>query len=509
MGGYTLQGNNNDGVSSYIRGFDILGPKILAFGNSETLQSRSVKSSSTLISYLSRLNYAYKDRYLLTATFRRDGSSRFGAESRFANFGSAAIGWKISEEAFFDDLTFIDDAKIRASIGRTGSNSIPDFIAKPSLSPVRHSFGTSQVSGVINADPGNINLTWETSDQMDVGIDLIMFDNGVNLTLDYYNNTTSGLLLNKQIPYSSGYPNGYLTNIGEMRNSGFELSTNIRVLNKNDLKWEVGGNVTRNYNKVLDLGGAEQVQKWYGVLRHVPGMEYKQLYGVKALGVARQGDGSGVTAGDYIFLDADGDGLIGSFVDPDGVPLGSPNQDWIFGFNTNIQYRNFMLSALLHGQSGAVMQDFNLIQWQNGANHRNVSKEFHYEGRYIDESNPGDGETGRAGALVTSASGVGSVSSIGIQKTDYLRIKNIMLSYDMVSMLNKYGLGEASVFVSVENLFTFTKFIGGNPDAVNGSIGPLGPSRLEGVYDGREIGVQVIASQPLPRIFTLGVNLSF
>lgn len=510
LSGYTAQKEKNDGVWASVNGFDILGPKIIGFGNAETLNANSVRDASSLISYLGRLNYAYDDKYLLTATFRRDGSSRFGTNSRFANFGSAAIGWRVSKEKFLENAKFLNDLKLRASYGRTGSNSIPNYIAKPSLTSIRHSFGSSQVTGVVNADPGNINLTWETSDQVDMGLDLSMFRNRLTIIGDYYRNTTSGLLLNKQIPLSSGFPSGYLTNIGRMRNWGYEFSLTADIVDNEDWKWTIGGNVTRNWNKVLDLGGADQIQKWYGVLRHVPGREFKEIYGVEVIGVARQGDGSGVAPGDLIFRDVDGDGTIGSFVTADGVPIGSPNQDWAYGITSTLRYGQFTLSTLLQGQAGAQMQDFNLNQIANGANINNVSKKFHYEGRYIDEDHPGNGHVPRAGALVTSAGGVGSVSSIAIQSTDYLRIKNISLSYDFDNELLKvYGINRLRLYGSIENLYTFTNFIGGNPDAVNGSIGPVGPSRLPGISDGREIGINVMASQPLPRIMTIGLNITF
>uniref|UniRef100_UPI00235461DB TonB-dependent receptor domain-containing protein n=1 Tax=Maribacter polysiphoniae TaxID=429344 RepID=UPI00235461DB len=366
------------------------------------------------------------------------------------------------------------------------------------------------ITGVVNSDPGNVNLTWETSDQLDTGFDLTILNNRITIVGDYYQNTTSGLLLNKQIPLSSGFPGGYLTNIGRMRNWGYEFSLSADIIDNEDWKWSLGGNVTRNWNKVIDLGGADQIQKWFGVLRHVPGREFKEIYGVHVIGVARNGDGSGITPGDLIFKDVDGDGAIGSFVTADGVPIGSPNQDWAFGATSTLRYKRFTLSTLLQGQAGAQMQDFNLNQIANGANINNVSKRFHYNGRYIDENNPGNGIVPRAGALVTSSAGVGSVSSIAIQSTDYLRIKNISLSYAFKNdLLADYGINKLSLYTSIENLYTFTNFIGGNPDAVNGSIGPVGPSRLSGISDGREIGINVMASQPLPRIMTLGLNVSF
>jgi TonB-dependent starch-binding outer membrane protein SusC len=514
--GYTAQENNYESLNSNVNSIAINGPILLSLGDTKTLTSTNGVTSNTLLSSLGRLNYSFKGKYLLTATVRRDGSSRFGANNRYKTFGSIAAGWLLSEESFMDNLSFVTTAKIRGSYGTTGSNGIPDFVARPSLNPVNQAFGSSLIKGVYNGDPGNENLTWETSEKLDIGLDLSLVDNRVNVVFDYYDNKTSDLLLSKSLPTSSGYA-GTLTNIGEMRNWGYELMLDANVIRKNDFSLTLGGNVTHNNQEVLSLGGAQELFNFFGALRTVVGGELQQIRGVKAIGVVKPGEvipaQPNVVAGDIKFEDFDNNGAIGDFLSDDGQLVGDPNLDWIYGFNATLRFKNFELFALLQGQAGGYVYDFYLIQVGTDAQGVNLSKEFWYDGRYVSESQQGNGTTPRAGALLTGNAGVGFVSSLGAQKTDYLRIRNITLSYNIpASLSEKISVRGARIFTSVENLVTFTDFIGGNPDARRNSIGGpglIGGSRLGGTYDGRELGLTSVPSLPLPRTWTFGLNFSF
>jgi len=516
LAGYTAQSDQSASLNANVSSLAVVGPPILSLGDTKTLTASNGFSENTLLSYLGRLNYAFKGKYLLTATIRRDGSSRFGANNRFKTFGSIAGGWIISDEKFLSGSTIVSNAKIRGSYGTTGSNGIPDFIARPSLNPVNQAFGSSLLKGVFNGDPGNSNLTWETSKKLDIGFDVSLFSNKINVVFDYYNNETTDLLLTKSLPLSSGFA-GTLTNIGNMRNSGFELTVNANVVKKGDLSISLGGNVTNNKQEVLSLGGANELFNFFGALRTVVGGELQQIRGVKAIGVVRQGDvlpaQPNVVPGDIKFEDADDNGSIGDFLSGDGQLVGDPNLDWIYGLNATIKYKNFELFTLLQGQSGGSVYDFYLIQVGTDAQGVNISKDFWYDGRYVSESQPGNGTTPRAGALQTGNAGVGFVSSLGVQKTDYLRVRNVTLSYTLPSaFLSKYRLGSGRVFTSIENLYTFTKFIGGNPDARRNSIGGpglIGGSRLSGTSDGRELALTSVPSLPLPRTWTVGINFSF
>ena len=513
--GFTLQRDRVEFVSSNVSGLQIPGARILSIGDSETLTSNNGFGENALASVLGRLNYSFKDRYLLTATVRRDGSSRFGANNRYQTFGSFALGWRLSEEAFVKELGFVNDAKLRVSYGSTGSNAIPDFIARPSLRPVNHSLGAVQLTGVRIGDPGNPGLTWETSEQLDIGLDLILMDGRYSLVLDYYNNVTTSLLLSRNIVASSGY-GGFLTNIGSMRNDGIELSASVAVMETRDFEVVVGGNLTHNNQEILDLGGDEEIRNFFGALRRTVGGELQNIHVVEHVGIVREGETHpaqpGAQPGTMLYRDADGDGSISNFLGPDGVNLEGTNLDYIYGFHTDVRYKDLELSVRFNGQAGASVLDLYIIQIGAPFRRVNLSREFWYDGRYISESEPGDGKTPSASGFDT---GIGAVSSLGIQDTDFLRLRNITLTYNLPQRLLQ-GLGvrgaRGRVYTSMENVHMWTSFIGGNPAGRRNSAGGpslFGQSRIPGVADGREIGLTSPPHLPLPRAWTFGIHITY
>jgi TonB-dependent starch-binding outer membrane protein SusC len=513
LGGFTLQKNSSESVSASVRELQVPGVRNVNIGNSDTRSGSNGSFESTLVSYLGRLNYGFKDRYLVTGTVRTDGSSVFGANNRYQTFGSFALGWRFSEESFMQNISSLNSGKLRFSYGTTGSNSIPPYASRATLTARNHSFGGSTLFGTTLGNPGNNYLTWETSKQMNIGLDVSMFNYRVNLVVDYYNNETTSLLLTKNIVPSSGYST-FLTNIGSMLNKGVELSLDLRVVDTEDWGWSVGGNITFNDQEILDLGGEEEIFNFFGALRRVVGGELQQIQGPKVIGIAREGDDQSAqplqTPGAVIYEDVDGDGTISNFLGPDGQLIGDTNVDVIYGFNTNLRYKNFDLNLLFNGQSGAYVYDFWQIQIAAPFRRTNLSKEYWFDGRYIDESNPGDGKTPAADGFDMNA---GPVSSLGVQATDYLRIRNATLSYHLPnSILEKLGMSNARIFCSIENLYTFTDYIGGNPEARRQSIGGpalIGGSQIGSVTDGRELGLNSPAPLPLPRTWILGLSVNF
>lgn len=508
LAGYTLQKDKSKFITSSVNGLPVTGVKVLSLGNSATLNSRNGLTENTLMSYLGRGNYSFKDRYLITGTVRSDGSSRFGSNNRFKTFGSFALGWRLSEEEFIKNLKVVDNAKIRVSYGTSGSNSIPNYIASASLDPTQWSFGGVAVTGANVGDPGNPDLTWETSTQLDIGLDLGLFKNRFNMVFDYYNNETTSLLLVKNVVPSSGFA-GFLTNIGSLRNRGVEVALDARVINNNDFNWTIGGNVTWNQQEILDLGGVDEIRNYFGAVRQFVGGELQNIHLVNAIGIFREGDSAPAqpnsVPGDIIYEDFNGDGTISNFLGPDGQNLEGTNLDWIYGLNTSLKYKSFELSTLFNGQAGGSIFDQRLFLGEDGR--LNIYKEKWYDGRYISESQPGDGVTPRAGGRL----GQRTISTM-IQKTDFFRFKNITLSYDLPeTFLDKTGITNARMFFSVENIHTWTKFVGGNPEGRGNSAGGpslLGGSRISGVDDSRELAVSNLAHLPLPRTFTLGINFS-
>ncbi len=513
LAGFTLQKNTSKYVSASVSELQVPGIRNVNIGNSETLQGSNGSSANSLVSYLARLNYVYKDKYLLTGTVRTDGSSKFGASNKYHTFGSFALGWRFSEEGFLAGSEYLSNGKLRLSYGQTGSNSIRDFDSRASMNTQRHAFGSSAVLGTVLGLPGNDFLTWETSEQFDIGLDLGFIDNRFNLVIDYYNNKTTSLLLTKNVVPSSGY-SSFLTNVGSMRNKGIEFSLDASIVDTKDWGWSVGGNMTINDQEILDLGGDDQILNFFGALRRVVGGELQQIQGPRVIKIAREGDDQSAqplkTPGAYIYEDVDGDGKISNFLGADGQLIGDTNLDLVYGLNSKLRFKNFDLSVLLNGQSGAYVYDFWQIQIAAPFRKTNLSKEFWYSGRYVSESNPGDGKTPAANGF---DSGIATVASTGVQKTDYLRIRNVTFSYKLPTVfLSKFGISSGKVFTSVENLYTFTKFSGGNPEARRASAGGpalIGGSQIREVTDGRELGLNSPPGLPLPRIWTVGANINF
>lgn len=494
---YTITGANANSFSSNLG-------QTIGFGTNQSAFSGA--SGNTLLSYLARANYSYKDKYLLTATIRRDGSSRFGTNKRWGSFPSIAAAWNLSNENFMQSVRFLDHAKIRASYGSTGSNFIGDFTSKASLTSVNHSFGNTPVVGFINADPGNPDLSWEKSNQTDIGLDFGLF-NRVNVTFDYFNNISKDLLLAVNVPTSTGYGSN-LQNIGSMKKWGYELTANANIIRQKDFSWDFGFNVSHLRQKVLTLGptGAPLYQ-FFAVLVTKIGGPLEQEHALQQIGILSQADiddpkvakkAVGDKAGDYKFLDYNKDGLIDAFNGADGVLVGDNNPRWLYGINTSVRYKNFRLSALLQGQAGGKVLDFVYQIMSLHTNNTNMDIYF-YDGRYISESQPGNGKVPRAGY-----NDVGAVSSWEVQKTDYLRIRNINLSYTFpASISKKVWLNDLRAYISVENLFTFKKYQGGNPQATRNGF----DTQIFG--DRKTLGLNSVATAPIPGIFTLGINFSF
>lgn len=499
LGGVTYQSENAQGIRVGISDFGVMPPTSIGFGNISNLSGSNSFSGNNLISYLGRLDYGYKGKYLISASGRRDGSSRFGSNNRFSNFGSIALGWRLSEEAFLKESDLISDLKLRLSYGLTGNNQIGDFSARSTLNTTDVTIGNSLLKGVESGTPGSPQLTWEKANEYNIGLDFSLLDYRINASVDLYNRETSSLLLSKDLPASTGFTS-ILTNIGKMSNRGIEVSLNASPIRSNNVEWSIGGNFAMDEEKVLDINDAPFINMFSQVIMHVKGKSLYQIQSVRALGILMPGETPpkaqpNAKPGDVIFEDVNGDGSISSFQGPDGVLLGSSHPKITYGFNTNFRYKQLNLSMLFQGQAGGVVQDFGLIQVGTPFQSANMSKEFWYTGRYIDDTNTGDGKTPKPGRFLASAAGAGTVSSMGIQSTKFLRLTNLTLSYNLPEQVyKKLGLGKMQVYSSLENLFTITPYIeSNNPDKMVAGI-----QSLTGIL-----------TQPIPTIWTFGINVSF
>ena len=313
----------------------------------------------TIQSFLGRVNYAYHDKYLITGTLRRDGSSRFGADNRWGTFPSASVGWRISEENFMKSQQLVTDLKLRASYGLTGNNAIGDYRAIGQLASVKYIIGDGLASGLSRSTFSNANLGWETTRQLDLGLDFSLLNSRVSVTADYYRKVNTDMLFTIQTPSVTGITSA-VVNLGKVQNKGVELSLSSRNL-VGALKWSTNFNITFNQNKVLAMStDAEQIlsgsagRPAYAITQ--VGYPIGSFYGRRFLGVFKTEQEANeykaqpfAHAGDIKWKDIDGNGVIN---DNDREVIGNPFPKYYFGFNNSFSYKNFSLDIMTSGSVG-------------------------------------------------------------------------------------------------------------------------------------------------------------
>ncbi len=461
-----------------------------------------------LMSYLSRLTYNYKGKYLLTASVRADGSSRFGSKNRWGTFPSASVGWVISDEEFLSGVETISLAKLRASYGVTGNNNIGNYTQYALNNPVNAVFGPGQGSanaGVVPFTLANPNLGWETTKQFDIGADVGLFNDRVQLAYDYYHKNTTNLLYNVQIPQESGFTN-FNENIGEIEFWGHEVAlTTLNTTGK--LKWTTNANISFNRNKVLAL--AEGIDRVYGTFNITQvGKPFGQFYGHQAQGLymnaADLANSPSVpgrsTVGSIKLTDQNGDGIITNGGDfDDRIILGNPFPKFIYGITNTFNYGKFDLTIVGSGSYGNELMARHIYSTANLDGVFNLLKEVQY--RFRSEENPGKGFYGTT---------VGGGNVTGIERdwinsrffvdASYFTIKNITLGYTM-GAVNKF-FRSARLYASVQQVYVFTKYWGGpNPET---------SAQGNGQGDGGNLSQGLdLSNYPVPRTYTLGVNFNF
>ena len=458
----------------------------------------------SMISYLGRINYSFNERYLLTATFRSDGSSRFGYKNRFASFPSFAVAWRVSEEKFLSGIKPIDNLKLRASYGTSGNNNIGNYASLASINAGAYIFGNTQVSAS-TVGISNPNLTWEESQQTDGGIDLSMFNNRLTLIVDVYNRKSKNMLLSNIIPAITGF-NTQIVNMGNVRNRGVEVALGVTPVSSRNFQWNVNLNLAFNRNKVLSLNeNGDRVLSGNNDNNptHVTvvGKPIGQFFGYIFQGLYTAEDITNpnvpkypqVYTGAGKYADINGDGRITDL--NDYTIIGNPYADCIFGFSNNLSYKMFNLSVIVNGQSGGGVVNGLRQTLDNLQGFFNVSKEW--VNRWHSAQDPGDGR--HYGIPNTTPSLGHRMSSLWVEDATYIRIANVTLGYALPETLMKRTgfMNGARVYVTVQNLSIFTKYGGANPEAQSVNIN----NTLSPGYD--------ISSYPLSRTASAGINLSF
>lgn len=458
----------------------------------------------SLVSYLSRINYSYKGRYLATAAIRRDGSSRFGTDNRWGNFPSIGLGWVVSEENFAKNIQALSFAKVRASYGVIGNNNIGNYTQYALINNAANAvFGNTIASGSAVSSLGNSRLGWETTKQIDLGFDVGLFNDRVTLAYDFYTKNTTNLLYNVAVAQESGFTN-FNDNVGEIKFWGHEFSVNTKNM-VGDFKWNTNFNISFNRNKVLALAdGVERIYGGFGNYQTITkvGLPLGQFYGMIQEGVYKNAadfnnspKATDSQIGTIKYKDVNGDGKITYGGDNDDrTVIGNPFPTALFGITNTFNYKNFDLSIVGSGSFG---NDLMVLTDQGATNLDGVFNVLkNVANRWRSEANPGDGLYGKTTAATYMERDWASTRFVS--NGTYFTIKNITLGYN-VPTKNKY-FKSARVYASVQQALVFTNYRGVNPEASSSANGTGGSTLSLGMDWG---------TYPVPRTFTVGVNIGF
>jgi TonB-linked SusC/RagA family outer membrane protein len=493
MLGYTAQEENY--AQMYGSGSKFPNDEIRIFQNAETFTVSSEFYDWSLLAYFARVGYNFKDRYLFSASFRREGSSRFGADNKWGTFPSASLGWRISEEPFMPRLSWLSNLKLRASYGVTGNNGIGNYPSLAGLNSANYILGGSLAPGATLSSFSNAQLGWERSNALDLGLDMSLFDNKLIFTAEYYNRITDNMLLSRDIPIITGFSSTY-TNVGKVQNRGVELAVDYKNRITKDLNLRGNFNITFNRNKVLEIMGENDYMENYNFYnyynRSVVGEPIGMYYGYKMLGIfnteeeiANSPKQDGAIPGVYKYWDADGNGEV-TYDALDMVVIGNPHPKFVWALTLAADYRNFDLNILFTGAQG-----YDLIRnieqtLGNLDGLFNVSKDAQY--RWRSAENPGKGLYPTTNTWKWER----EVSSRYVYDASHAWLKSLSLGYTIPR--GSKLLKGARFFLNVENLFLITNYPGSNPDIdLNGGINP---GRDDEAY-------------PVPRIFSIGTTISF
>ncbi|UTA68631.1 TonB-dependent receptor [Emticicia sp. 21SJ11W-3] len=481
------------------------------------INGNTSSSENTLLSYVGRLNYEYNSKYLLSATVRRDGSSKFAPGNKWGTFPSVSLGWRISEEAFMKDIVAINELKLRGSVGVTGYNSIGDYDWQPLISAnnTNYSFGNASQLGSYFNSLGNTGLSWEETTMKNLGLDLSLFSNKVSISTEIYSRKTDGLLLRVPLPDSEGYSNSPLANVGSMENRGFELSLGYHI-DKKDFKSTITGTFDLVRNKVLSLdtpnatinAGNNADFGGFDITRTEAGSSLQSFYGWQVekifqnegeIAAANGADGNSGTPyqneatkpGDIKFRDLNNDGKIDA---NDRTYLGSYLPKFSYGLNYSGTYKNFDFSLFFQGVQGNKIYNGTKVIGQG------MLRLFNATTDVLNAWTPSNTNTDVPRAVSGDPNQNARTSDRFIEDGSYLRLKNLTVGYtipsDKISKLTNNVLTRARIYFTSQNLLTFTKYSGYDPEIAsrNGNL----------LTNGVDYGMY-----PQARTLTIGLNLGF
>ena len=458
-------------------------------------------SEWAIMSYLGRVNYNYANKYYVTATIRRDGSSRFGMDNRWGWFPSAALAWRISNENFLKNSNVINNLKLRLGYGITGNQEIGNYSFSSSYNTYLYNFNNSYVSAVLPTVLPNPNVKWEGQEQYNAGFDLDLFNNRISLIVDGYVKNTNDMLVPMSVPVTSGYSDVYVPSInaGKIQNKGFEVTLSTKNIIKNDFKWSSDAVFSYNKNNVESINSDTPIITASGGFNSAIGLikagyPVNVFYGyitdgifqnqaeVDSHAVQMPGSNSATSTapGDIRFKDLNNDGVVN---DKDRTIIGNPNPKFTFSFNNTFSYKNFDLTIFLQGSYGNDIFNANRMYTEAMSIIQNQSTAV--LGRWT-----GEGTSNNIPRAIYGDPNQNSrVSDRYIEDGSYLKIKNINLSYTLPKDVFGQNFNSVKIFVSAQNLVTWTKYSGFDPEVP-----------VNGIDNG---------TYPITRTVSLGLNIGF
>lgn len=491
-------------------------------GASQINERYNSQSRQVLNSFLGRLNYVFDGKYMITASYRADGSSVFGANNKWGYFPSAAAAWRVSQEKFFQDLKAVSNLKLRFSWGKTGNQAIQPYQTLATIASgynYPYDGNGSPNIGFALGRAANPNLKWETTEQTNLGIDLGFFNERLFATLDLYKKVTTDLLLNKQVEAYTGFAS-ILSNVGSIRNKGLEISVGGNPLAHGSLKWSTGVNISFNRGVVLALlddaplairtntGGGYQIYGSGFSLKYLQvGQPLDQMRGYVNLGTWSEAErdearAMGQAPGEAKWKDVNGDGKITRDADGQEV-IGNATPKYIYGWNNTIRYRDFDLTFLVQGSYGNDIFNAVRIKTENppvglSANLRNRWTTDNQDTDVPVFLSSRDRNALELGANQTSGMGADQRSSRWVEDGSYLRLKNITLTYTVpVSLTGKIGVSRLAAYVTGINLLTITRYTGYDPEVSSFNAGGAGGLGID------------LSNYPTSRVLMCGINLTF
>ena len=466
-----------------------IAPEHLARPGNDTDPDYGGAEQQAFLSFLGRVNYSYKNKYLVNASFRRDGTSKFSPSNRWGNFPSIGAGWVVTEESFMGDQEFIEFLKLKASWGRLGNDKVGNYLYYPLLNTgVTAVFGENVYPAAVPEYIPNPNIHWEVVQGTDIGFEAEAMDSRLNVEFDYYNRETQDILVRLTIPGAVGASQS-LTNAGTIINKGIEVTLGWNDDISEDFRYNIGANFTTIHNEVTSIGDNIGYNITEGAARTAIGHPIGAFFGYVQEGifqtseeVAASAQAASAKPGDIRFRDIVADGIID---DKDRTFIGSPTPDFIFGGSLGLNFKNFEFSMDVQGVAGN-----EIYKARQTATFAILNYEQNRLGRWT-----GPGTSDKEPAMDNTRSGNFQVSTYFLDPGDYFRIRNVMLGFNIpANVLDRVKIKNAKVYINAQNLVTFTEATGYSPEV--GGDRPVAFGIDNGTY-------------PLPATYTVGINVNF